>query len=379
MLLLPIDIQVLIISFLTSASLVALAQSNRHSRRLIDPQREQFVNRLLELECLPEHGGEATVNEHAKIIVPQETVSYVCANCLKILHHTHFDNHALLRLRFRKPPPESRASQNLCGWVGGDTKARALKRQADLRNDTLGDWTSQNSSSGLSNSKLIDLYKIGSKRNRRLCNECKFIPGFWSRNAGVRSQTWRGKNRNSNIGTATVPVVKGRQRRFHDSTERYFWGLIPRAPDADYPFRWEIYREENCDWWTLWHILCPGCTAWRERAGFRKGGGYGVKATLADPDVWRQDGWDGPHFEEWRCNKCLEKSSGVEELSRQLLKFWKRIVEYEISLFNRLLVGGWFPFIGIEQVSNNQHSWEQIVRSDLPQDNYQPRYLLLKK
>ncbi|RDL41694.1 Uncharacterized protein BP5553_01673 [Venustampulla echinocandica] len=364
MILLPTDIQVLILPCLTSTSLISLSQTNRHFRQLIDPQRNQFVNRLLELECLPEYGGEVTINEHAKIIIPSGTVSYACIHCLKIIPHTHFDNHALLRLRFRKPPPESRASQQLCGWTSGGAKARGLKRQADLRNDTLTNWIWQNSSSGIPESKLLELYKIGTTRNRRICNECKFITGFWSRNAGNQSQSWGGKHRNSNVGTAGVPVVKGRQRRCHDSTERYFWDLFPIAADTEYPSRWKIYREGNCDWWSLWSIRCPGCAIWQERAAFRKGSGYGVKATPADPDMWRQDDWDGPHFEEWRCNRCFETSVGKEELGRQLLAFWKRLVDFEISTFNLLLRAGWYAVGEIERFTEKKYSWEKIVKND---------------
>ena len=361
---LPIDIQVLILPLLTSTSLISLSQTNRHFRQIIDPQRKHYVNRLLELECLPEYGGEVTINEHAKIIVPSGTVSYACTHCLKIIPHTRFDNHALLRLRFRKPPAESRASQQLCGWVGGDAKAQGLKRQADRRNDTVMNWISQNSSAGIPEPKLLELYKIGSARNRRCCNECKFLTGFWSRNAGIGSEFWGGPHRNSNVGTAEVPVVKGRQRRCHDSTERYFWGLFPVAADSEYPWRWKIYREENCDWWTLWSIRCPGCATWQERAGFRRGGGYGVKATPADPDVWREPGWDGPHFEEWRCNRCLAASHGKEELGRQLLAFWKRLVEYEISMFKQLVPAGWYAVGTIEHATQKKHSWAQIVKMD---------------
>jgi hypothetical protein len=331
MLSLPIDIQVLILPLLNSASLISLSQTNRHFRQLINPQKKQFMNRLLELECLPEYGGEVTINEHAKIIVPSEEVSYACSYCLKIVSHTRFDNHALLRLRFRKPPPESRAGQQLCGWTSGDAKAQGLKRQADLRNDTLGNWLRQNAYSDIPELKLVELYKIGTSRNRRMCNECKFITGFWSRNAGIGSLARRGRSRNSNAGTANVPLVKGRQRRCHDATERYFWGLFPLSANEEYPKRWKIYRESNCDWWTLWYIRCLGCAEWQERAAFRRGHAYGVKATPADPDVWRQQGWDGPHFEEWRCNRCISMTVGKEELGKQLLAWWKKLVDYEVK------------------------------------------------
>lgn len=195
-----------------------------------------------------------------------------------------------------------------------------------------------------------------------MCNECKFLTGFWARNAGIGSQSWRGRSRNSNVGTASVPVVKGRQRRCHDATERYFEGLFPVAADEQYPHRWKIYREENCDWWTLWNIRCPGCAVWQERMAYRKGGAYGVKATPADPDNFRDPEWDGPHFEEWRCNRCLASSEGKEELSNRLLAFWKSLVEYEIMMFSLSLKSGWYSVERIADLTQKKYSWEQIVK-----------------
>lgn len=303
-----------------------------------------------------------TINEHAKIIVPSESTSYACTRCLKIVPHTRFDNHALLRLRFRKPPPESRAARKLCGWVSGDAKARGLKRQADLKNDTLRNWMRQIDQS-CNVAEWTSLYHIGSCRYRRLCNECKFATGFWSRNVGVRSG-WRCNHRSSNVGTGQVPVIKGRQRRCHDSTERYFWGLFPIADDFRYPWRWKIYREDNCDWWTLWWIRCPGCAVWKERAAFRKGSGYGVKSTPADPDMFRQDGWDGPHFENWRCHQCFAAAFGEKELEKELLAFWKEKVGYELSQFRSLLLSSFYVVDSIELQTGKKHSWEKIVKMD---------------
>jgi len=359
----PVEIQLLILPLLTPSSLISLSQTSQYFRQLIDPQKKHFVNQLLEQECLPKYGGEVTINPQAKLIIPPGTVSYACTHCLKIIPHTHFDNHALLRLRFRKPPPEARATQNICGWTSGNAKTQGLMRQAGLRNDTLRSWVKQNSSSGIPESKLVELYKIGTSRNRRMCNECKFMTGFFSRNIGVKYE-WRVKHRNTSVGTAMVPVVKGRQRRCHDSTERYFYGLFPVASDTEYPWRYKNYREENCDWWTLWSIRCPGCAIWQERAAFRKGNGYGVKATPADSDEWRQVGWDGPHFEDWRCNRCLVTSAGKEELGNQLLAFWKRLAGFEISMFKNLLPAGWYDVEAIEFATERKYSWRQIVKED---------------
>jgi hypothetical protein len=107
-----------------------------------------------------------------------------------------------------------------------------------------------------------------------------------------------------------------------------------------------------------------GCAKWQERADCRKGGGFGIKATPAYLDDWLRDGWDGPHFEVWQCNRCFERSFGKEELGRHLLAFWKRLVKFETSTFNNLLVIGWYAVDAIEGATGKKHSWAQIVKMD---------------
>jgi hypothetical protein len=210
--------------------------------------------------------------------------------------------------------------------MSGDAKAQGLKRQADMRVDTLENWMSQHpdwqESAMLTleehnklRIQLEGLYKVGMCRNKRKCITCKFASGFYSRHTSTNS------------GTALVPVIKGRQHAFHDPSERFFPGLFPY--DKQYPPKRKVYREQEMtvEYWTLYSIRCLGCGNWQEMANFRKGSGGGYKSKPEDPPYWRMPGWTGPKFEEWRCNTCIITSSGKDELSRLLLAYWKSFAD----------------------------------------------------
>ncbi|KAI9049396.1 hypothetical protein LZ554_006430 [Drepanopeziza brunnea f. sp. 'monogermtubi'] len=359
---LPLEIYLLILPLLSATSLVAFAQTNRYFRNLINPDRELLVNRLLELECLPQYGGgEVTINAKAKIIVPSGLVAYACTRCLRIVPHTHFDNHALLRLRFRKPPPGSRVAGKSGGWVSGNAKTRGLHRQAELRSDTLENWMRRIDPATHSTAEWKALYHIGTDRRRRWCNECKFVTGVWARASSYRSG-WESSLRTSNIGPVDVPVIKGRHRRCHDSTERFFWDLFPLADDAECPWRFQVHRRENCDWWTLWWIRCPGCTVWQEVAAFRRGQGSAVKATPSDPEFSLEGGQ--AQFEHWRCNHCFVAEHGEEELWWELMEFWEEKVDYEVTMFRSNLEDTFGVLDWIEDATEGRYSWASILAMD---------------
>jgi hypothetical protein len=352
---LPFDLQILIIPLLDFTSLISLSQTNHHFQHLINPQRQHFIGRLLEIECLPEHGGEIILNPH-KVFPP--TVRYVCTHCLKVLPHTRFDNHSLLRLRYRKPPPGSRAAGQLCGWTGGDAKAQGLKRQAELKNDTFENWMLEEHPDLFSpTQELKDSFKIGTSRHKRTCNECKFHTGFWARNLNILG--WGVRNANQNVGTASVPVIKSRQLyTYHDSSERFFPGLFPYADQ--FPEHRRIYREYHMSFvpWCLYSIRCPGCERWQELAAFRQKRGY--KSTPRDASQWNLAGWEGPKFEEWRCNSCVAALSGEEELGKQLLAFWKSFADPGAAYLDYKLQGGWYYVDCLE--SDKAFSWEEIYK-----------------
>lgn len=268
MLSLPVDVQVLILPLLNFTTLISLSQTNRHFRQLIDPQKEHFIGRLLELECLPENGGEVIPFPYT--INPR----YTCAHCIKLLSHTKFDNHSLLRHRYRKPPLNTTAT---CNWTSGDAKARGLHRQAQIRAEKQSLIAQKEKEKEIPDHHFYfplptlrptqpPLDVLGTSRHKRMCNSCRFATGFWAQNVGVRD--WGKRNANSNVGSATVPVIKNRKRVYHDASERFFPGLFPY--DGQYPSVRRVYRERDLGYaiWTLYSVRCPRCEVWREFAAF---------------------------------------------------------------------------------------------------------------
>ncbi|TVY15804.1 hypothetical protein LARI1_G006330 [Lachnellula arida] len=352
---LPVDLQILIIPYLDFTSLISLAQTNHFFRDLINPQRQHFVGRLLEIECLPNNGGEVTLDLLKDF---PTTVRYACTRCLKILPHTKFDNHALLRLRFRKPPPESRAGKQLCSWTSGDAKAQGLKRQADLKNNTFENWMSREHPLIFSPTpELRESYKIGTCRHRRTCNECKFQTGFWARNINI-NLGWGHRNDNQDVGTASMPIIKSRQvYTYHDPSQRFFPGLFPYT--GEFPARLRSYRVHHIDReaWCLYSTRCPGCERWQEFAAFRQP--RMPKSRPQDAPRWNIS-WNS-NIEAWRCNSCVAAAYGEQELGKQLVAFWKTLAEAQVRLLDYRLENGWRQF-GYLENTNKEFSWTRVYR-----------------
>lgn len=121
------EILCLIVTTLDPISLISLSQSSRGFRSFIQPTRAHFVQRLLSLELLPENNGryrsvplfrgrDSTMHPDDSDVQAWEGIRYACAGCLKLRSHMHFDNHSILRLGLRKPPPGSTEATKLTDW-----------------------------------------------------------------------------------------------------------------------------------------------------------------------------------------------------------------------------------------------------------------------
>ncbi|KAF5561069.1 cyclin-like f-box [Fusarium phyllophilum] len=119
----PNEIQCQIIRLLDPVGLISLSQSSRYFRRLINPQKRHLVERLLQVELLPEHGGPTlTFRSRDSKLEPSwqdeawESMRWACTDCLRLLPHKCFDNQSLLRLGYRKPFPQSDAARMVTTW-----------------------------------------------------------------------------------------------------------------------------------------------------------------------------------------------------------------------------------------------------------------------
>lgn len=172
--------------------------------------------------------------------------------------------------------------------------------------------------------QAIERVRAGSKRHLRRCLECRFQRGEFRGTCG---------RRNDNVGTAKVPIVRGRVKYYGLSVDRYFPG-ISEVLDTKRPDRsatvFVIYREEAVDMpWTQYRVRCPGCAQWKEMRAFRFGG---LWPRWQPMEIYSNNGPGNDWYPNWdstpvtedvmnnmSCNHCLAEANGREALGKQLV------------------------------------------------------------
>lgn len=261
---LAFELQHLIIQSLDPIGLISLSQTGRFYRQLINPSRKEQIERLLALECLPEYGGERQVilypDSDEAVAGPDwhrdawpEHHRWACAVCLRLLPHNHFDNHSLLRRRYRKPGLGSPEATPLTSWEPGS--GRRAGQNARSRQQRQND-------------PPRDPQQLGWARARRKCNECMFQRGEYGHLTRTRSGYPH--------CTPEVPIQVSRRLVFNSVFDRYFPGLEAslEAGPRPFPLRKDTLtqagiREET---WTMYMVRCSGCQRWQEQRAFRFGG-----------------------------------------------------------------------------------------------------------
>lgn len=337
---LSLEIQINIIQQLDPVGLISLSQTCRFFWNVIRPGRNEFAERLLVIECLERYGGGTSLFYTTSLgkvklhqaLGPWEGQRWACTSCLKLLPHSRFDNRSLLRLRYRKPPPEWPAASLTTSWVPSlhgrnrGRKARQLTKLSKLEEKKIMVESGQGW-------PVPDEQRCGYGRRKRRCNECRFKERALTPYLPRSRIDWEG-------GTREVPIVRSRQLLLDSCFHRHFPKLGEVLQCKPPPFPPRVYRP--CRWgeahepWTLYMIRCPGCEQWKEAYAFRIGPLH-VKRTL----VHSQNGelkyfWprneDQPDsgrgrmpLKDLRCNNCVERQQGREALTEALL-FWFRMV-----------------------------------------------------
>jgi len=335
---LPLELLFKIIPLLEPIALISLSQSNRYFRAIIAPRKKNFLERLLALELVPQYGGiipvfplrEMPITPSFDDLDAWRDVKYACSVCLKLRSQLAFDNHSILRLRLRKPPPGSAAAEALTSWEPYcDVKTR-WKRRKILMSDhasiaaelsTLLTILSPHQASDFDDDiNEAQTFLAGTQRHKRACNDCR----------AARQDFYR--NTDSNIGDATTLVIKSRPQTFNDAVDRYFPGLVPAISSCHgAPIRaryYSINRTSNA--WATYTVRCCACLDWQELANFRQGGIYTFVPN-----------WNGHGFSTWRCNRCIYGKYGPHELGRQLFSFWISIAWDELMDFYGADIEGW--------------------------------------
>ena len=335
---LPTEIQSAIIRLLDPISLISIAQTNTHFRLLISPEKKHFAERLLELELLPEYGGPCPIfrarDNHLSpgpLDPDWKDIRWACTSCLRLLSHTHFDNHSILRLRYRKPsPPVPGASHAVTSWEP-TTHGRSRRFAKRARGNALSDEKMQRLrysicvsrgrgtaprteppmsrslstllASGMAglddltqdefdaltqqqklrifdeNARSIERERCGTLRHRRQCNECRYQHG------DLRPQL-RGRGRRAKA--STMPILPSRRTStFGSYLDRWFPGFShalenKRPAYNTYVYwifmRWIYFRHEpdilHCVNMrerplAVYTARCPGCGRWQELRHFR--------------------------------------------------------------------------------------------------------------
>lgn len=87
-------------------------------------------------------------------------------------------------------------------------------------------------------------------------------------------------------------------------------------------------------------------------------------ATPVDPDGWRLDGWNGPHCEDWRCDRCFAAAAGEEELAKELLAWWKHLAAWAVELFASLRSIAFSLVEDIGTATRQKCSWARIMSEE---------------
>ncbi|KAM7187773.1 hypothetical protein V8F20_010830 [Naviculisporaceae sp. PSN 640] len=367
---LPPELLYPIIQGLDPASLISLSQANKFFRWFINPQRTHFVQRLLALELLPEHGG-LVPSFHAREnkIIPWtddpawDTNRYACPGCLRLLTHRMFDNHSILGLALRKPPPGSEEATRLTDWEPlGDEAARWKRIQAHnnserqrllrfrsqyttatrsdgdgVHNNFLAESDDEDSDEDDRQAEEAEKVLCGRSRHRRLCLECKRSRGVYARRTRC------------NVGTSDVPIILTRQVHAPDEISLFFPRSLHGVPEPPRPRVMRVLRP-GCTVALVTPVVvfCPGCSTWQDMLAFRKHS-LTILHLPADPtSYWNRDPEDSvkAHYSRLRCNHCLASDLGIEALGKELLQLFGNLADRSLSEAQGRLIWGWQNFIG---------------------------------
>ncbi|KAK6082778.1 hypothetical protein SCUP234_04102 [Seiridium cupressi] len=410
---LPSEVQYSIFRLLDPIALVSFSQASRKYRSIISPTREHFVERILAIECLEEFGGPALQfrardNAQSPNWEDEETINqmrWACTHCMRLLPHSNFDNHSLLRLGSRKPSPSSPAALPHTSWEpNGRIASKAmqesrravrlaglkkLRRQYDVAvtlnwshaGETQSAWDRLRDfqDAGLdafkdmstSEFKYLNSFKerhildaaaesverkiCGYKRRLRKCNECRYQTGDL-RSHKVMPPPGHGFTEyraGANLGTEVVPIVRSRRLCIGTAIHRFFPGFLTNLPshtkNAERAPTFTIYRQDARDKvFTTYMIRCPSCSSWKEMGAFRCSNHW-PKWWLAYQHRWGESLWenwdgtvvDGAFIDALRCNSCYAAANGRDAFAKVVLEWYIENLVAELHRAQQYLARGW--------------------------------------
>ncbi|CCC05093.1 hypothetical protein SMACR_07749 [Sordaria macrospora] len=394
----PMDIQLNILGYVDPISLINLAQTCQTLRTIIHPTRVNLLQRLLALELLPEYGGIVPLirGRDNQIIPPVgssdwESNRYACGGCLKLLPHQRFDNHNILRLNLRKPPPGSREATRLAEWwfLNGwedDVRGRIIQHRvyarvseevrslADVRRQhyeaTHPDdemphngvnqflWAADEQAEAIAaNDRTAydaELLLCGLRRHNRRCNECRFLRGDWGHLSPA-----------NNPGNALppLPVATGRKLPFYNLFDRCFPTFFNPVPLSETGRRFTAFgnQRNKVYVWMMCTVRCRGCSKWQDASQFR----LPIAAYKTEDMLVRELGqysvWDAElgDLREPKCNRCFLRDHGMAAFRRHIVRFARSLLLDALNRVKYQVLFGWGKLLEDFRPGGDFASWAE--------------------
>ncbi|KAK0742662.1 hypothetical protein B0T18DRAFT_413469 [Schizothecium vesticola] len=342
---LPVEILCDIITLVDPITLISLSQTSRQFRDTIKPSRNDFVQRLLALELIPENGGIIPLfRARDSHIEPPfghpdwDRNKYTCSGCLKLRSHKCFDNHSILSLKTRKPPPGSSEACKLTDWeplefttpgarwhrrqkLAAEKATRLAPFQQRYRAYCAGLYTppwnflpdnaEEIDSRGAEAEKMV----CGLGRHKRLCIECRRLRGDFAEQTALEQ----------------APTIASRPLRLPNELGMYFPGLVEDIPPHRRPVFFKVVNpgptEETC--YTR-IVYCRSCGSWYDIAAFR---------------IYADRGWtlkDDKHVSDAiECSHCLEAKCGAEAVAKAATDAALAFLQGKLEGIATRLMFGW--------------------------------------
>ncbi|KAK4119086.1 hypothetical protein N657DRAFT_582486 [Parathielavia appendiculata] len=330
----PPEVVQQIVRQLDPISLIALSQTSKSWRAFISPIQHDYVQRLLALELMPEHGGIVPMfDELSQKLCPPwdgsewKSNKYACCGCMKLQSHMMFDNHAILRRPYRKPPPWSVEAEKaaITDWEPLEPSARWRRiqaREARVREEQrkwarIVEWRRDYVIGNRTGYQFplaardhpdedeeypVRAYLTGTARQKRRCIECKRLLNIRTRPPCTIEVTV----------SPTATAVISRQGLFLSMWDRHFPGLVEPPPPEERPRVWRSFRGSRPAlglFLNVYVVFCRFCKKWLMDSAFRN---------------WKLQEWEWPlparfTIDPLICNRCyLESGGGSARLAREL-------------------------------------------------------------
>ncbi|KAF5690191.1 hypothetical protein FDENT_4081 [Fusarium denticulatum] len=365
---LPVEIQQGIAHFVDPIGLISLRQTNRRFRDIINVQRQQYVERLLALECTQEHGGPPIIfttwrDKPAWFNQNLAEARWACTGCMRLRPYHHFQYKFLAEVIWRKPMPGNPDTNVITSWepsstgIGGAqiTPSADGGRSLQARYRAIVEDFSKRDA--LSLLGCYQFHQVGNMAGYTVHDLRQMIlhnpealrwrlrqSMITMENSGDFGSDRYFRSQDGLYGTENFPIISIENHNIASPIDRYFPGILENSRQGRPPTR---FHSCCLKLWPLWMARCPRCAKWKELRAFRIGADEWREPDSWQPAVGRLT-WDGviltrEVFENACCNECFMVQKG-----------WPALAEYH---------GRWFQFLVEQQPADVQAELFNVIET----------------